>query len=64
MMIAHDVPKYLWCEAINHATYVRNKSFTPAIKGKTPEEGFTTLKPNVSHFQEFSSPVWVLDEAR
>ena len=45
MMITHNVPKTLWYEAINHATYVHNKSFTCAIKGKPPEEGFTAQNP-------------------
>jgi hypothetical protein len=64
MMIAREVPKFLWHEAINHAAYIRDKLFTRAIKGKTPDEGFTGQKPNVSHLQEFGSPVWVLNEAR
>src|SRR5277367_3591051 len=64
MIIARDVPKNLWHEAINYATYVRDKSFTRAIKGKTPDEGFTGQKPDVSHLQEFGSPVWVLNESR
>lgn len=63
MMIAREVPKSLWHEAINHATYVRNKSFTCAIKGKTPKEGFMAQKPDISHFQAFGCPVWILNEA-
>jgi hypothetical protein len=53
----------LWHEAINYATYIRDKSFTCDIKGKTPDEGFMGQKPNVSHLQEFGSPVWVLNES-
>lgn len=45
IIIACNVPKYLWCETVNHATYVRNKSFTCAIKRKTSEEGFTAINP-------------------
>ena len=62
MTIACDVPKNLWHEAINYATYIRDKSFIHAIKGKTPNEGFTGQKPNVSHLQEFGSPVWVINK--
>ena len=36
MIIARDVNKNLWHEAINYATYIQNKSFTHAIKGKLP----------------------------
>jgi hypothetical protein len=63
MMIACDVTKFLWHEAINHTTYIQDKSLTCAIKGKTPQEGFTGQQPNISHLQEFGSPVWVLNEA-
>ena len=62
MTITHNVPKTLWYKAINYATYVHNKSFTCAIKGKTPEESFTAQKPDISHLQEFSCIVWVLNE--
>lgn len=63
MIIAREVPKNLWHEAINYATYIRDKSFTRAIKGKTPDKGFTGQKPDISHLQEFGSPVWVLNES-
>jgi hypothetical protein len=64
MIIAREVPKYLWHEAINYATYIRDRSFTRAIKGKTPDKGFMGQKPDISHLQEFGSPVWVLNEGR
>jgi hypothetical protein len=63
MIIARDVPKNLWHEVINYAMYIQDKSFTCAINGKTPDQGFTGQKPNVSHLQEFGSPVWVLNES-
>ena len=34
------------------------------MKGKTPYEAWTGKKPNVSHFREFGSDVWVLDESK
>ena len=49
MILACNFPKDLWHEAGNHATYIRNKSFTHAIKGKTPKR--------------ICSPIWVLNEA-
>ena len=57
MILAHNVPKNLWHKAINHATYIWNKSFTHAIKGKTPKEGYMGHIPDVSHLQEFVGPI-------
>ena len=34
------------------------------MKGKTPYEAWTGKKPNVSHFREFRSDIWVLDESK
>jgi len=48
--------------AINHATYIRNQSFTWALQGKTPIEAWTNKCPNIAHLQEFGIPVWILQE--
>ena len=37
---------------------------TKALKGKTPYKAWTGKKPNVSHFREFGSDIWVLDESK
>jgi hypothetical protein len=62
MLIAKGLPTFLWDEAVSHATYIRNRSPTRALKGKTPYEAWTGKKPDVSHFREFGCDVWVLDE--
>ena len=64
MLIAKDLPSFLWDEAVSHATYIRNRSPTRALKGKTPYEAWTGKKPDVSHFREFGCDVWVLDESK
>ncbi len=64
MLIAKDLPSFLWDEAVSHATYIRNRSLTRALKGKTPYEAWTGKKPDVSHFREFGCDVWVLDESK
>jgi transposase InsO family protein len=63
MLIAKGLPTFLWDEAVNHATYIRNRSPTKALKGKTPHEAWTGKKPDVTHFREFGSDVWILDES-
>jgi hypothetical protein len=62
MLLAKGLPTFLWDEAVSHATYIRNRSPTRALKGKTPYEAWTGKKPDVSHFREFGCDVWVLDE--
>jgi hypothetical protein len=62
MLIAKSLPSFLWDEAAKHAVYLRNRAPTRALKGKTPYEAWTGLKPNISHLREFGCDVWVLDE--
>lgn len=64
MLIAKGLPLFLWDEGVSHATYIRNRSPTRALKGKTPFEAWTGKKPDVSHFREFGCDVWVLDESK
>ena len=64
MLIAKGLPTFLWDEAIFHAVYIQNQSPTKALKGKTPHEAWTGKKPDVSHFREFGSDVWILDESK
>ena len=62
MIIAHKLPKYIWPEAVNHAAYIQNRSYTRAIKGKMPIEAWTNICPSVAHLQEFGIPIWILNE--
>lgn len=62
MLIAKNLPAFLWDEAVSHAVYLRNRAPTQALKGMTPYEAWNGLKPDVSHFREFGCDVWVLDE--
>jgi hypothetical protein len=39
-----------WAEAINCANYIVNHTPTKALKNITPEEAWTKIKPDVSHF--------------
>jgi hypothetical protein len=63
ILIAKNLPKFLWAEAVAHAAYLRNRAPTRALNGLTPEEAFTGEKPDISHLQEFGSDVWVLTQA-
>src|SRR5260370_28147011 len=53
---------HLWTQVIDHTIYIRNQSPMQALRGMTPYEAWTRKKPQVMHFQEFGSDVWILDE--
>ncbi len=63
MLIAWNLPTFLWEHAVTHAgyaAYVRKCVLTKPLQGKTPYEAWFCKKPNVSHLQEFGSPVYIL----
>eukprot|EP00253_Pinus_taeda_P012009 PITA_12009 len=47
-----------WAEAINCANYIINRTATKVLKNITPEEAWSSIKPNVSHFRIFGSEAW------
>jgi hypothetical protein len=55
-----------WAEAINCANYIVNHTPTKALKNITPEEAWTKIKRDVSHFRVFGSIAWarIPDEKR
>ncbi|EJD32559.1 rve-domain-containing protein, partial [Auricularia subglabra TFB-10046 SS5] len=60
MLFAHELPRFLWAEAVSYATHLKNRSPTRALDGMTPTEAFTGRKPNVSHLHEFGIKIWVM----
>jgi hypothetical protein len=53
MINAWNIPKFLWEQAIDHASYIRNRSYTRALQGETPYEWWHSMKPSVAHLKEF-----------
>ena len=53
MMASAKLPKKLWAEALSTAAYVRNRSPTKAVAGKTSYEAWTGEKPKVDHLRAF-----------
>jgi hypothetical protein len=55
-----------WVEAINYVNYIVNHTPTKALKNITPEEAWTKIKLDVSHFHVFGSITWahIPDEKR
>src|ERR1700722_16593423 len=55
-----------WAKAINYANYIVNHTPTKTLKNITPEEAWTKIKLDVSHFHVFGSIAWahIPDEKR
>ena len=53
MLCESGLPKRFWAEALNTATYIRNRSPTRSVLNMTPHEAFTGEKPTVSHPKVF-----------
>ena len=55
MLSDTKLPKQFWAEALSTAVYLRNRSPTRFVLGKTPFESLTEEKPFVGHFKIFGS---------
>ncbi|KDQ50302.1 hypothetical protein JAAARDRAFT_91666, partial [Jaapia argillacea MUCL 33604] len=55
------VPKSLWGEAVNHATWLKNQTSTKALEGMTLFEALASGKPDLKGLQAWDSAVWVHD---
>lgn len=53
MLSGKQMPHTFWPDAVNWAVYVLNRSPTFAVKGMTPEEAWSGIKPSVAHFRVF-----------
>ena len=53
MLADCQLPKSFWAEALVTATYIRNRSPTKAVEGKTPFEALYGEKPKVGHMRVF-----------
>ena len=66
MLNEKNLPNYFCAEVVATATYIMNRTPTVAVHGMTPEEKFTSKKPDVSHLRMFGciAYVHVPDEKR
>ena len=53
MLASSILPPRFWAEALNTATYLRNRCPSRAVEGKTPFELLTGAKPKVGHLRIF-----------
>lgn len=59
MLVAADLPRYLWADAVATASYVRNRSPVSG-RDKTPFELFFGIKPDVSNLRTFGVRAYAL----
>jgi len=63
-MMLHEsgLPKFLWGEALKYAVYVKNCTWTQALKNMTPYEVLTGMKPDILNLRIWGQKVWVHDD--
>ena len=54
-----NISHMVWAEALSTAVYLRNRSPTKAVYGKTPFEALTGEKPDVAHLRTFGCMAFV-----
>jgi hypothetical protein len=64
MLLARDIPLFLWEYAIRHAAYLRERAETRAKPDTTPYMEWNGIKPDVSHLREFGTPVFILQQGQ
>jgi hypothetical protein len=66
MICAQGLDLDFWAEAVNTAVYIKNRCPTKALESKTPQEAWTSRKPDVFHLRVFGCKAFAhnLDEKR
>ena len=59
MLHDQDLPMHLWAKAAKKTVYVQNHTPHRVLENKTPEEVFSSNKPEVSHLRIFGCPVYI-----
>jgi hypothetical protein len=59
VLAASGLPTFLWGEALNYIVWIRNRSPTKALDGKTPYEALYGHPPSISGLHEWGSLCWV-----
>ena len=49
MLIAVQLPEFLWEHTITHAAYIRNRAYSHAIGDATPYQRWYDHKPTITH---------------
>ena len=61
MLLASGLPRFLWEEAMKHATWLQNHTPARALGRKTPYKAKNKKKPHLADIQEFGVAAYVKD---
>ena len=61
LLLASGLPRFLWQEAMQHATWLQNRLPAQALEGKTPYEMIHKRVPHLAGIQEFGAAAYVKD---
>ena len=61
LLVASGLPLFLWGEALFHAVWLKNRTSTKALGGKTPFEALHKEVPDLQDLPEWGCNVWVHD---
>lgn len=59
MLLDQNIETSFWTEASRTAVYIQNRCPHSHLDNKTPEEAFTGIKPDISHFRIFGCLVYI-----
>jgi hypothetical protein len=59
MMCDQDLPTSLWAEDASIVVYIQNRSPHVILGNETPEEAFTSEKPDEGHLRIFRCHVYI-----
>ncbi len=59
MLLDSKLLRFLWAEAMSHAIWIKNRSPTRALNGKTPYATKFGKKPDMSNLVPFGTRTWV-----
>jgi hypothetical protein len=63
MHLTAELPKFLWTESIQHVIWLKNRTSTCALDGRTPYEIVHGTKPDLTGLPEWGTRVFVLKES-
>ena len=62
ILLASDLPTFLWTESVQHAVWLKNCTTTCTLSGQTPFEVVLNMKPSLENLPEWGAHIFVLLE--
>ena len=62
MHLTAGLPKFLWAESVQHAVWLKDRTSTCALDGKTPYEMVHGIKPDLADLPEWGTKLFVFKE--